>query len=47
MIQREKERISGRGAERERRRKRVASRNRTVRVDPDVGLELTDREIMT
>ena len=38
--------MSGEG-QRERRRERIPSKLCTVRVEPDVGLELTDREIIT
>ena len=34
------------GAERERRRERIASRFRAVSKEPAVGLDLTNREIM-
>ena len=35
------------GAEREGERKRIPSRVLTVNAEPDVGLELTDRKILT
>ena len=38
---------SGDGAERERGRARIPSRLRAVSTEPDAGLDLTDREIMT
>ena len=41
-----KERVSREG-QRERERRRIPSRLRTASVEPDVGLELTNREIMT
>ena len=37
----------GRERERERKKERIPSRLRTVSVEPDVGLELTNCEIMT
>ena len=38
---------SGGGAERERGRERIPSRLCTVSTEPDVGLKLSDLEIMT
>ena len=40
--------MSGDGCrDRDRERKRIPSRLRTVSTEPDAGLELTNREIMT
>ena len=47
LIVRERENVSERGAERERGRERIPSRLCAVSVDPDVGLSLTNHEIMT
>ena len=44
--ERERERASQEGAERERERE-IPSRLHTVSKEPDAGLELTTREIMT
>ena len=43
----ERARRWGRGRERERGREGIASRLRTVSVEPEVGLELTNRESVT
>ena len=39
--------MSGGGAERERGRERIQSRFHAVSAEPDVGLDLTNPEIMT
>ena len=44
---RETERASGVGAERERGREKTPSRVHIVSAEPDVGLELMNREITT
>ena len=40
-------REQGRGREREGERERIQGRVRAISTQPDAGLELTDREIMT
>ena len=45
--ERQREHEQGRGKKRERGRERIPSRLCTVITEPDVGLELTNREIMT
>ena len=42
-----RERLEAGDGQRERGRERIPSRLHTVSVEPDVGLELTNREIMT
>ena len=42
-----RERVSEGGAERERERERIPNRLSAVSTEPDVGLKLTNREIMT
>ena len=47
IFERERECKSGRGRERGRHRSKAGSRLQAVSTEPDVGLELTSREIMT
>ena len=47
MKKRERVSTSRGGAERERERERIPSRLHTVSTEPDVRLDLTNREIMT
>ena len=45
--ERGRERTSKGGAEREKEKERILSRLHTVNAEPEVGLELTNHEIMT
>ena len=48
LFLREAERVSGQGQrERERERESIPSRLHTASMEPDAGLELTNRETMT
>ena len=47
FILRERESNWGRERERERERERISSRLRAVSTEPDAGLDLINREIMT
>ena len=42
-----RERVSGRGSERQGERERIPSRLSTVSAEPNVGLKLTNHEVLT
>ena len=47
LLERDRDRMSRGGAERERRRERIPSRLHTASAEPDTGLEFMNCEIMT